>query len=942
MAIPVETPPEPAVSNASVAWRAALSVGVAVVFPLLAFRAPYFIALSSWQEHVLLDLGVALSACFCGLQALVRYEARPHPLFLWFGAAFIGSGLLGGVHVMAGLQQPAGTLVDAPLVSWSWLASALMLATCLALGLARSGPLGAERQALTSAPAVGGVTAAVLVVLVTLLLLAPLPTAYWAELPLHRPFELAPAAVMGVAFALAWQRRDHLDPTLRRVVFPALTAYITLHAGVMAWSALPLDRFVGVSHLAAILAHWLILVGLLQSSVSLLKQAEESRRRVAAQTEVIEANERRIRSIVEHAPYAILAADESGLVRNINPFAADVFGVTAAAAIGRPLISFFDASLHEHLAQKLGGEHAMRARILQRRHSEAGEDATRSRRALSQQARGIRADGSTFPIALTLTDAVAGGQRFFTAFVRDLTRIIEQEEKVQHTLNLATGILDQSGVAICSTDSAGLITRFNRTAQQWFGYSEQEVCGRLTPAALVDRHELDRQGDEAARQGQPPATIAEILLGPVRRGGPTQREWTLVRKDGSHFPGSVAIAPLADPSGEVTGFVVVANDLSRQKEVEHLKNEFVSTVSHELRTPLTSVRGSLGLIAGGLAGKMPPQAKTLLDIAQRNTERLILLINDILDIEKIEAGKLRFNLKLLDLNALAADAIQSAEGLAATRSVRLVWRERRPGSRVYADEHRLLQVMANLLSNAIKFSHEGGVIEVDVTLAEERARFTVTDHGTGIPEASQPRIFQKFFQADSTNTREKSGTGLGLSICKALVERMDGAIGFRSQAGETVFHFELPHATTTTGSATGRRVLVVEDDTDTAAVLCQILGQTGIETDTARDAATARDLLQKRRYDCMTLDVLLPDQNGMALLGEVRRQEYGRQLPIIIVSIYEADAANQAAAAAARVEDWLIKPIDSARLLAAVRRALRLAPEGAPRVEETPEPGTPA
>jgi PAS domain S-box-containing protein len=885
---------------------------LAAIFPLVAFNAPPALTLRSGHEHSLLDLGMALSACFCSLQALVRYQSRPQAIFLWLGAGFLASGLLDGLHAMLSLELLGTGPTASRAGDLAWTVSSMVLALYLLLALGPQRDRSPGRAAWVDPLLVALATLAVLGLLVfALLATAPAPVGSPHGIP--HVTELIAATGMLVALPVVWLRRGLLDPPLLRRLVMALVIYAVLHAGVMAWSRTPLDAFVGASHLARFLAHWILLVGLLQSSANLLTEAEEGREKLAVQADELEASERHIRSILNHAPYAILSAGHDGLVRNINPVAVQLFGIPQDQAVGRPLASFFDASMHADLAASMGPvEPAAR----QRRAAER-DDTSRSRWAMSREARGIKATGGVFPVALTLTDTVAGGQRFFTAFVRDLTLTLQQEARTQQALMLATRILDQSSVAIWSTDSSGLITRFNRTAQQWLGYSEAEVKGNRTSVAFVDPQELQARARTLEREhGVTPTTDAEVLLAQARRGEPDQREWTLVRKDGSSFPASISVSRLTTEAGDVTGFVLVAADLSQQKEVDRLKNEFVSNVSHELRTPLTSVRGSLGLLAGGLAGKLPPQAQSLLEIAQRNTERLILLINDILDIEKIEAGKMRFAFKSVDLDGLVAEAVQQSGPLAAQRGVRLVRRASSPGLRVHADDHRLLQVVSNLLSNAIKFSPEGGVVEVDVAVEDGRARVEVADHGSGIPESSQGRIFQKFFQADASTAREKGGTGLGLSICKALIERMDGHIGFRSRPGETVFHFDLPVEGT---AARSRRALVVEDDSDVSSVLCQILRQANVEAETATRGAEARRLLQDRRYDFMLLDVLLPDEDGMEMLAQLRQQEHVRHLPVIVVSIYETDRAR---AEAAGVSHWLTKPIDSQRLLAAVRQVL--------------------
>lgn len=218
-------------------------------------------------------------------------------------------------------------------------------------------------------------------------------------------------------------------------------------------------------------------------------------------------------------------------------------------------------------------------------------------------------------------------------------------------------------------------------------------------------------------------------------------------------------------------------NLAERQRVERLKSEFVSVVSHELRTPLTSIRGALGLVNGGVTGELPTQARDMLLIAQSNSERLIRMINDILDIEKIEAGKLSLDLQPLSLRALLEQALAEHQGYAARCGVAIVL-EADSDVELQLDRDRMLQVLANLLSNATKFSPSGTTIALTMRCEQEQVCIHVRDHGSGIPIDFHDRIFQKFAQADASDTRQKGGSGLGLSITRALVEGMGGTVGF--------------------------------------------------------------------------------------------------------------------------------------------------------------------
>jgi PAS domain S-box-containing protein len=234
-------------------------------------------------------------------------------------------------------------------------------------------------------------------------------------------------------------------------------------------------------------------------------------------------------------------------------------------------------------------------------------------------------------------------------------------------------------------------------------------------------------------------------------------------------------------------------DMTTRKQVGRMKNEFIATVSHELRTPLTSIRGALGLIVGGVAGELPAQMRMMVEIAHKNSERLLRLINDILDSEKIESGTLIFDLQPQALTPLVEQAIEANRAYGAPFGVTFVLERTLPGSMVNVDGERLLQVFANLLSNAAKFSPPGGTVSIWVWRRDGAIRVAIRDHGPGVPTAFQARMFQKFAQADSSDTRQKGGTGLGLSIAKAIVEKLGGQIGFETASDVgTTFYIDLP------------------------------------------------------------------------------------------------------------------------------------------------------
>jgi len=251
---------------------------------------------------------------------------------------------------------------------------------------------------------------------------------------------------------------------------------------------------------------------------------------------------------------------------------------------------------------------------------------------------------------------------------------------------------------------------------------------------------------------------------------------------------STTKAPIRDPSGEVVGLVEIARDITESKRQEQLKDEFIATVSHELRTPLTSIMGTIGLLVGSNVGTLPAKVTRMLTIALANCRRLVGIVNDILDMEKIETGRMTFDCRPVEVRKLLDEAIRANQAMATQHCVCIRRDETSVECQVVADPDRLTQVIANLLSNAIKFSPPDAEVIVGVERSDDRASITIRDHGPGISEDYKERIFEKFVQVEATDDRLRGGTGLGLSIAKQIVTHLDGEIGFEAApGGGTIF-----------------------------------------------------------------------------------------------------------------------------------------------------------
>lgn len=385
----------------------------------------------------------------------------------------------------------------------------------------------------------------------------------------------------------------------------------------------------------------------------------------------------------------------------------------------------------------------------------------------------------------------------------------------------------------------------------------------------------------------------------------------------------VVQVPLRGADGRIERIFLSARDISERKRVERLKSEFVSTVSHELRTPLTSIAGSLGLLAGGAAGPLGERARHLIQIAHSNSLRLVRLINDILDIEKIQAGRMTFELRSVGIVDLVTQAIGGLKAYADDYEVEVELVPGGSGLMVYGDHDRLTQVVTNLLSNAIKFSPRGGVVTVSVAAAGEAVSIAVKDRGPGIPESFRSRLFTKFAQADSSDSRRKGGTGLGLAICREIVERHAGALGYRTAIGEgTEFEVQLPRHVTRDRTAAPAfadlppkpKVLVCEDDALIAAILAEQMRDIGYEAVTAGTVRGALQIVEGNEIVAVLVDLNLPDGDGVGLIRDLRKTAKGADLPVFVISADADRAQSEPRAQELDVAAWLRKPVDTGRL----------------------------
>jgi PAS domain S-box-containing protein len=469
-----------------------------------------------------------------------------------------------------------------------------------------------------------------------------------------------------------------------------------------------------------------------------------------AAEEALRELEERFRLLVEGVTdYSIIMLDPSGHVVSWNSGAERITGFRAEEIVGRSYLA-----LHPPDQTQPGGL----------------EEAARNGRFKDEGWR-LRKDGSVFWASIVLTALYddTGRLRGFSKVMQDLTERRRAERELARSESRYRLLAENASDMIGSYSTEGRVRYISPAVLSILGYTPEEFANRPVFDYIPeeDRPRIQQIYRTAAESPEPQSFTVRYR-----------------RKDGIHVWLETTLRTSRN-SAEIIG---VSRDITQRIEVEQMKNDIISVVSHELRTPLASVRGSLGLLQGGVAGELSAQARQLVGIASNNIDRLTRMINDFLDLKALESGQLKFELKPLAVKELLEKAVESNREFGAQYGVSF---ELQPdeGAVVLADADRLMQVLTNLLSNAAKFSPAGRPVRVEAARRGRAVRIAVTDRGPGIPEAIRRRIFQKFVQGDP----QRKGTGLGLSISKAIVERMGGKIGFETSEGEgTTFFVEFP------------------------------------------------------------------------------------------------------------------------------------------------------
>ena len=542
---------------------------------------------------------------------------------------------------------------------------------------------------------------------------------------------------------------------------------------------------------------------------------------------------------------------------------------------------------------------------------------------------GCRDGEISFPLEVAVSQMPDGDGPQYIGVMRDITERVEAERKLQEqyeqahrTRSIANAVLDAAGEGMILISPDQKITAVNRRFADMFKISIPAVIG----------HSMKEYGPDLNKRIGETDRFREMLWTSV---GDSERriEDAFTQVWPQHRELAMVSTPVRTRDAVHIGRVFAFRDVTHEREVDRMKTEFVSMVSHELRTPLTSIKGYVDLLLEGEVGDLSPEQHEFLEIVGSNAERLVSLINDILDISRIEAGKITLNLAPVDLRALIDRLALSFRPQIEAKRQALVVDIPANLPHVRGDHDRLVQIFTNLISNAHKYTPAGGHITIRALSQGRNVRLSVADTGIGLTPEERAQLFARFYRAQNRTTQEVGGTGLGLSITRSLVEMHGGSIAVDSTPGEgstfTVFLPEVPAQPSplpaTPASENGARrervdgrILIVEDEPDIANLIRRYLARAGYEVLTAPDAATALQIARERPLDLITLDVILPDADGFTLLEWLKSDPRTAAIPVIVLSMVADDGQGRTLGAV----DYLAKPIREDALLQRIDRLL--------------------
>ncbi len=962
---------------------------------ILLFLGYFLIRDSQWhgssQLHTVMETMATIFALSVGIVSIMLFYNRRNTLFLFLGVGFLSTALLDCYHTVVTCELFIHAMPSTPshLIPWSWNASRIFLSVLMLIGwwVSRSeSPLWTDVK--FSVKFIYITVGTMTIISFSFFILVPLPRAYYPELMFGRPEEFIPAifflaALIGYLFKGAWK----YDIFEHWIILSLIVGFMC-QAVFMSSSFHLFDGMFDIAHLLKKVSYLCVLTGLMIGTYRLFVQEGNYALQLGEINEELAKNIAQNCAILDNTVDGIITIEEHGIVESFNHAAEQIFGYTAEEVIGRnikmlqpePYHSEHDGYLHNYLStgkKKIIG--------------------------IGREVVGLRKDGTTFPLDLAVSEVLINGNRIFTGIIRDITER-KQAESQLHERNRLLAMSADVGKAI--TEIKDIPLMLNRCANSIVKHLDAAFARIWTLNETEQALELQASAGmythiDGAHGRVPVGKFKIGLIAQERQSHLTNdvqndprvsdKEWA--RREGmvsfagyplmvkDHLVGVMAMfakVPLPAETLNTLGSVSTQIALG----IEHLqdeadlliakekaetatraKSEFLANMSHELRTPMNSIIGFTGRVIKKAGDLLPERQLNNLRTVERNSYHLLDLINSLLDISKVEAGKMEVFAEEFGLNPLITEVTELTQNLASDKGLETVKDVPEKDIIMNSDKMKLKQILINLIGNAVKFTDKGSITIkaeiVDRGKTDKDAFFkpgidyvalSITDTGSGMSNDEMEHIFEPFSQADSTTTRKAGGTGLGLTITEKFTELLNGKIEVSSVKGKgttltvtipvkfddvsCVLSDEEPSGPNGHSQINdGQTVLCIDDSREVIELLQGYLSDEGYNVISALSGEDGVKKAKELKPFAITLDLLMPEKNGWTVLNELKGNESTKDIPVIIVSVLEDRKLGFKLGAS----EYLQKPIQPDRLTEVIKKLLHKMAETVLVVDDDPE-----